>query len=1164
MADHTGRDALGVFDAEWYLSKYPDVAGAGVDPVDHYINYGAAELRDPNRFFDSRWYLAQNPDLTGTGLHPLVHYMQFGAAELRNPHPRFDAAFYVEEHPEAASNPLLAHVTIGAARGWATEPVIDPAACLPSTDSTPTCPNDVHVDIVIPIYRGLDQTRRCIESVLADPDRPPGRIIAVDDCSPEPGLSAWLDGLNGEGRIRLIRNRRNQGFVASANRGMKAAEQADVVLLNSDTVVPHGWLARLAGHAYAGRRVGSVSPFSNNATICSYPADAGGPMPLGVDLATIDDACRTANGGRTVDVPTTVGFCMYIRRACLDEVGLFDVEAFGRGYGEENDFCLRATKLGWRHVLACDTFVYHEGQVSFGAGSSDLAGKFELLTERYPDFPQRVARHVRRDRVGTSRFALSAALFVRSGLPTLLFVSHGIGGGVRQHIATLIDQLAGRANVLLLSISPRGGTLSVPGLPGHSELELRDEQVLDLVPYLESAGTSRVHVHHVVGMRFDLRGLIRRLGVPFDFTVHDYYVICPQINLLPQRNGDYCGEPGPAGCNSCIARRPDSGARDILAWRRSHAWLLQEADRVICPSEAARARLARYGLDDRGIVALHEPVHKSAWPIRPRSPGRGKRRAPLRIALLGVLAPHKGAWRVEEVAEQADPAAFGFDIIGYAEEKLSPLAAERVRETGPYEASELPQLIAKVRPHLVWFPGQWPETYSYTLSAAIDAGLPIVASAMGSFPERLLGRPLSWLVDPDASAEAWLNTFEEVRQALSTAKAAPRRVREAAPNFYRDDYLAPLPSPAIVGTQLDLRRAGGTTVLVVPERLAPDVISPCAYIRLLQPLDHPDIGTGMEVVIADPEEALRYRADIVACQRHSTPELGDAQRLIAHCRETGAHLLYDLDDDLIDLPPEHADHATLAPRLPAVREMVRNADSVWVATGSLRDKLATIRQDVRVVPNGLDERLWRPVQPPERIPFGPLRLLFMGTATHDADFHLVLPALERLRAEHGDQVCIDVAGFTARTLPNWIRRVALPQSASGSYPAFVNWMVGNNSWDVGVAPLLDTPFNGCKSSIKTVDYSALGLATLASDVSVYRGSLADGITGWLVENTASAWSEALGRLARNSPLVQRLREKARAAFAEHSLSAQAPERRKAWAELGPPAASRSARRAVAA
>ncbi len=1166
MGETHSDDLRALFDSEWYLERYPDVAGAGVDPLEHFLTYGAAENRDPNAYFDSGWYLAQNPDVAEAGLHPLVHYLQHGGRELRNPHPRFDAMFYVEEHPEAANNPMVFHVLIGAVQGWPTEKTVAIADYLPAAGLSPKCPAGVEVDVIIPVYRGLAQTKRCLVSVLADKDRPPGHIILVDDCSPEPELSAWLDEANATGQIRLIRHRRNMGFVVSANRGMKVSDHADVVLLNSDTVVPLGWLRRLAGHAYAGPRVGSVSPFSNNATICSYPVDAGGPMPFGCDLATIDATCQDVNGGRSLEVPTTVGFAMYIRRACLDEVGPFDAETFGRGYGEENDFCLRATQLGWRHLLACDTFVYHEGQVSFGVGSEDADGKFALLTERHPEFPGRVARHVRRDKVGPSRFALTAGLFARSGKPTLLFASHGLGGGVRQHVDGLVERLADHANVLLLCSTSRGIALSVPACPGHPELALADDRIDDVEAVLRSAQIVRAHVHHLLGMDFDLRGLLRRLDVPFDFTAHDYFPICPQINLLPQRNGQYCGEPGPEGCNACIAERPESGARDILSWRRTHAWLLQEADRVICPSEDARQRFARYGLDARGIVAPHEPIPGAAWPIQlpDRAKQRGRAR-PLRVAMLGVLANHKGAWRVESVAESASADEFEFHLIGYTEEPLSQRAGARVRETGKYQAPELPALIARVRPDVIWFSAQWPETYSYTLTAAIESGLPIVAPGIGSFPERLKDRPLAWIVDASAPAATWIETFRDVQRSLA-ARRTPHRPRTRIPvrDFYAEAYVEPLARPTLIGGPLDLRRRGRTTVLAVPERLGAGTLSPCAYIRLLLPLDHPMIGGGMEVVLADADEALRYRADIVICQRHSAPDIERVEQLVEHCRKTRARLVYDLDDDLLDIPPEHADFAMLAPRSLAVAAMVREANAVWVSTTSLRDKLATVRRDVRVMPNGLDERLWRAVPPPERAPFGPLRVLFMGTATHDADFALVLPALERLHAEHGDRVHVDVLGFTARDLPSWIGRVKLPATASASYPGFVNWMVNHNRWDAGAAPLLDTPFNRCKSPIKTIDYAALGLAVLASDVSVYRGSLADGAAGWLAPETTEGWFEAFSRLARDSRLVKRLREASRTAFLAHTLESQAEDRRCAWADVARMDVARPARRAVAA
>ena len=254
-------------DRDWYLARNTDVATAGLDPVLHYLTHGAEERREPNAWFDAAWYAAMHPGVPPAGTGPLVHYAMHGARALLRPHPRFDAAWYAAGHPEAREDPLWFHIRQGAERGWATEPELDISALLPSRLPAPTVP-DITVDVIIPVYEGLDDTIRCLESVLSDHDRMSGRVIVIDDCSPNRALSDWLTSLADEGRIELLRNPRNQGFVASVNRGMTMADRNDVVLLNSDTEVPSGWLRRLAAHAHAVPRRASVSPFSNNATIC--------------------------------------------------------------------------------------------------------------------------------------------------------------------------------------------------------------------------------------------------------------------------------------------------------------------------------------------------------------------------------------------------------------------------------------------------------------------------------------------------------------------------------------------------------------------------------------------------------------------------------------------------------------------------------------------------------------------------------------------------------------------------------------------------------------------------------------------------------------------------------------------------------------------------------
>ena len=359
------------------------------------------------------------------------------------------------------------------------------------------------MDVVIPVYRGLTETKRCIDSVLADPGKPLGRVIVVEDHSPHPELVTWLAEMAARHRIILIRNKRNEGFVVSVNRGMEAAGNRDVVLLNSDTEVPPGWLSRLTAQAYASPRIATVSPLSNNATICTYPGNAGGLIPFGHTLGEIDDVCRTVNAGRWVDAPTTVGFCMYIRRKALREVGAFDAERFTVGYGEENDFCLRATAHGWRHRIACDTFVYHQGSVSFGNRAQQLSERaMTLILERYPSYQRDVARHVGLGEIIPFRFAVSAALFRQARLPVILMVTHDLGGGIRRHIDSLVERLRDRARILLLEATHRGATLSVPSLPHHPTLTLPAERLDDLILVLQSMDVSRVHIHHLLGMDY--------------------------------------------------------------------------------------------------------------------------------------------------------------------------------------------------------------------------------------------------------------------------------------------------------------------------------------------------------------------------------------------------------------------------------------------------------------------------------------------------------------------------------------------------------------------------------------------------------------------------------------------------------------------------------------
>lgn len=1119
-----------LFDDEWYLSQYPDVAAAGKDPWTHFIVTGASEGRYPNPLFDSAWYTEIHPDVRKGGQNPLLHYIAFGAAELRPPHPHFDPEFYVDRHPDAARNPLEHYLRHGRHLGWSTRAPFIISEYLPANASSKSYVDlDVKVDVVVPVYRGAEETRRCIESILSDPYRAYNRLIVIDDCSPETELICWLHDLAKEGTLELLSNASNLGFVRSVNRGIAhSSPDSDVLLINSDTEVPSGWLKRLILQARKHDMIGTVTPLSNNATICSYPSNAGGPLPHGFSLRNLDRAAQDANAGRSIEVPTAVGFCMYIRRDCLNDVGAFDAETFGRGYGEENDFCLRASKKGWKHLLACDTFVFHAGEVSFGPESMERQQAWRILVTRYPNYPDLIGAFVRRRSSTPYLFALTSALYRESQKPKILIVTHNLGGGTERHVQDLMRGTD--AHFLVLRPRHDGVELSVPGIGEHPSLNIHQQDIQELVPLLNAFGVSRLHIHHVLGFDADIHSLVRNLALPFDFSVHDYFGICPQINLLGD-DDRYCGEPDLAGCNSCLRKKPSLAARDILSWRKVYEWLFIEADRVICPSGDVRQRLDRYGLADRAIVAPHEPNTAESWPIFiPAAPVGSE---PLKIAVLGVLAPNKGAATFIECVRSSRGRNIKFFLIGTAQPPLPKQTSRFVSETGAYKDENLPELIREMDPHVIWFPAPWPETYSYTLSAAIASGRPIVASRIGSFPERLKGRPWTWLHDINSSVESWCEVFRRVRVDLESGRwsgsFAPRKVSNS--DFYKNAYLAPGPASRISNGLLDARRAGRITALVIPEGFSGGW-SPCAYIRLLQPLTHPTVAGELDVIVTSAKQAANYRADFVITHRTAVPDLDQLEALIRHCKSVNMKLVYDLDDDLLHISADHSSYAAISACHPAIKRLLAAADAVFVSTSQLQTRVRMWRPDAILMPNALDERIWKITAPLPSRRDQPVRVLYMGTQTHDADLAIFESAARDLRSELGSAVSFDVIGVSTQDrFTDWARRVLPPVGAS-SYPAFVDWITAQKHWDVGVAPLVENDFNQTKSAIKVLDYWALGAAVIASDMPVYREVLKNGENGLLVSNVEIDWHRALRALVLDPFLRQRIAASGRVTLAQ--------------------------------
>lgn len=664
-------------------------------------------------------------------------------------------------------------------------------------------PLSQQVDVIVPVYKGLEDTQRCILSALASPCQTPFRLIVLNDASPEPEVTQWLREVSQtEPRITLLENAENLGFVGTVNRGMAHNNANDVVLLNSDAEVANNWLDRLRRTAYGNAKVGTVTPFSNNATICSYPRFCQ-PNPLveGHTTASLDALCAATNPEMAVDIPTGVGFCMYIRRDCLNQVGLFDVPNFGKGYGEENDFCRRAHAAGWRNLHALDTFVLHAGGVSFGdTKSAREMAAMETLRRLYPDYETEVMRFIQADPARSYRHALDLARLAQSPLTKVLAITHDRAGGTLRHVKELAAELHNRGIFLCLTPIPGNRVaLEWTGAFEGMHLEFSNDTGFDsLIHTLQCAGVGLVHFHHLLGHNPIVQAIPKALGVPFDFTVHDHYSYCPQISLTDHTNR-YCGEKGETQCNECLQRSPAPGGVDIGTWRKNHQLFLNRSRFILAPSLDTARRMKKFMPTADIRVALHtdlEPhVAESIPKPRERAPG-----LPLKIVVIGALSNIKGADVLESVAIAAKKAKapLEFHLVGYAYRSLKTRPTSYLTVHGEYKEAELSDMLNWLQPDLAWFPALWPETYSYTLSACLEAALPIVAPNLGAFSERLHQRPWSWVQPWDATTEEWLEFFIDIERSHFISHTPPALHIHPQTNLlteknwdYGDTYLPP-------------------------------------------------------------------------------------------------------------------------------------------------------------------------------------------------------------------------------------------------------------------------------------------------------------------------------------------------------------------------------------
>ena len=288
------------------------------------------------------------------------------------------------------------------------------------------------VTIVVPVYGDWPSLAQCVDALKKYVDTSRHQVMFVNDCGPEVELleKKLQKAITGTPFL-YFRNKRNLGFVGTCNRAVTELDKTgnDILLLNSDAKVTKGFLDELLAVLYASNHHGAVTPRSNNATIATVPLPSA--IQKGIEPETsfkLFQKLKTKLPRYTV-VPTAHGFCMLIRRPLITKYGLFD-EIFGRGYGEEVDFCLRIKQHGYLSVLANHAFVFHLEARSFTneVKAKLLAKNEKIVWQRYPDYRQSVRDYMDAAlvREGRALAPLTSRLNPRPTLKKLLKRSPGL------------------------------------------------------------------------------------------------------------------------------------------------------------------------------------------------------------------------------------------------------------------------------------------------------------------------------------------------------------------------------------------------------------------------------------------------------------------------------------------------------------------------------------------------------------------------------------------------------------------------------------------------------------------------------------------------------------------------------------------------------------------
>ncbi len=653
----------------------------------------------------------------------------------------------------------------------------------------------VKVAIIIPVYNGLQHLRKLTRTLFKNTNENQCRFVFINDASPDSSITPFLQELQRrDSRVVLMENPKNLGFVKTVNKAVNANRDVDVfVILNTDTEVPPGWLSRLIQPMLQDPKVATVTPFSNGATIFSVPI----PDENNRDLINVFTTEEIDQAFQKYSLPESntqtvcgVGFCMALNPKVWREIGPLDEKTFEKGFGEEADWCMRAFRAGYKNVISPNLFVshFHGGSFSSNEKIQLLKCHQTILDQRYPEFQKLLQKHNSINAPLWTTIGIAAILetVLSETAAPLVILDHSWGGGANSFRNKMIqDTLAEGRSVLLLI--PAGQSIHAIAYRNNFKVECRlanlsllkhplfrniHEIVLnELVSWPDLYGGNKLSAKQYMKFVQNFIEIKNHLRATVRYMFHDFFLLCPHLNLFSNQ-GHYCKpSKSAAECISCIKThmpyeryyRVESSLTGT-AWRAASQELINNIDEIRFFSQNS-LEIVKNLLDmkDSQVSLIpHAPQHQFV-PIKLTT-------SPLTIGFVGAISKVKGADFVVEFANYLKQHApeVGIVIIGSIDTDVANIP-DNIHVHGAYQPEELPSLIDRYGINIGFISSLCPETFSYVTQELMMLGIPLVCFDIGAPADRIRNWNKGMIIPEITTAAAWA-TIQKLHNDQNSSK----------------------------------------------------------------------------------------------------------------------------------------------------------------------------------------------------------------------------------------------------------------------------------------------------------------------------------------------------------------------------------------------------------